>query len=356
MYHDRSDASTCSQDALCRAPEIRSVWRLGLREISLGARGIPKMSHLWLPLALLFQSDSTNDLRTELYTSFPLIVAVLCRVQFSILINDLSDSGADAAAGKKRWISLLPRPAACVIVLSFLVLGYAAVLLGSGSLRTILAYTVSVLLGMFYSLKPFRFKKRGALGLLVYALSATTIYVLVPWTWLDAGLWPLMFLVAAVGSDKWIQIHFHQVIDYSADLKHGTRTYAVHAGLDRARSTLKPASFTASLCLLGTTAYVVFLASHIVARAIVLLSLAAVMAASWVYTVRIRNRQTPNSSALVRELPWTYLGLTYLVFYVLPTLLFSFSAWQEPRIWILVVLSFLFLVCISMQSFRYQYR
>jgi hypothetical protein len=305
-------------------------------------------------LLLLF--DSTTDPKTALDRSFFLILAVLCKVQFSILINDLSDRRSDSAVGKKRWIGLLPGPVGYAIVFSFLAAGLAAVFLGGGSLRTTVAYTASVFLGLFYSLRPLRFKERGIAGLVVYMLSAMIIYVLVPWTWFEAELWPLIFLSAAVGSDKWIQIHFHQVVDYPADLKNGTRTYAVQAGLDRARSALRQAARITSLCLLSLTASIIVLASRALIQAIVLLTLAAAVAVSKIYTDRIKNHPFQRSSALVRELPWIYLGLSFLVFYVLPPVLFFYSARQEPRIWILVVFSLFFLVGMSRQSLRYQYR
>ncbi len=355
MNHDGSNVRESTEDAWRDTPRVRSIWKFGFREIIFGARGIPKMSHLWLPLALLFLSVPTTGLKTAFDNSLALILAVLCKVQFSILVNDLSDHRIDLAVGKKRWITFLPRPAGYMIVMLFLAAGLAAVFLGRGSLRTILAYTASVLLGLSYSLKPLRFKERGTLGLLAYTLSALMIYVLVPWTWFDAGLWQLIFLAVAVGSDKWIQIHFHQVADYPADLKSATRTYAVQAGLERARSSLKRASLIASFCLLSMIAYVIVLTSHSMILAIVLLALtAATIAVSKIYADRSKNPQSPSSSALTRELPWIYLGLTYLVFFVLPPVLFLFSALKEPRIWILVVFSLFSAAGTSWQSLRYQ--
>lgn len=354
MDNDRSEAWEVSEGALRGTPEVRSIWMLSLGEIFFGARGIPKMSHLWLPLALLF--DSTTQPKTAMDRSLFLILAVLCKVQFSILINDLSDRRFDSAVGKERWIGRLPGPVGYAIVFSFLAAGLVAVFLGGGSLPTTVAYMASVFFGLFYSLRPLRFKERGIAGLVVYSLSSVMIYVVVPWTWFDAGLWPLIFLSAAVGSDKWIQIHFHQVIDYRADVKNGTRTYALQAGLDRARSSLRQAARFSSLCMLSLIGFIVVFAGRALMQAIVLLALAAAVAVSKIYTDRTKNHPSPRSSALVRELPWIYLGLSFLVFYVLPPVLFFFSAQQERRLWILAVLSFLFLVGMSRQSLRYQYR
>ena len=312
------------------------------------------MSHLWLPLAVLFFPVPTTGLKTALNLSLPLILAVFCKVQFSILINDLGDRRTDLAAGKKRWITFLAKPVGYMIVMLFLAAGLVAVLLGRGSLLTILAYAASVLLGLSYSLRPLRFKERGALGLLAYMLSALLIYVLVPWTWFDAGLGQLIFLAAAVGSDKWIQIHFHQVVDYPADLKSGTQTYVVQAGPERARVSLKTAAFIAAFCLLSLTAYVIYVADNARIQVILLILGSATLIAAKIYTARSTRPQSPSSSALTEELPWTYLGLTYLVFFALPPVLFFFLALKETWIWILVLFSLFSAAGTSWQSLRYQ--
>ncbi len=352
-FHD-SNVRKSTGEACSNTTPVQSLWKFGLNEIIFGARGIPKMSHLWLPLALLLSSVPTTGLKTAFNSSLPLILAVFCKVQFSILINDLGDRRADLAAGKKRWITFLPERLGDIIVILFLAGGVIAVFLGRGSLPTILAYAASVLFGLSYSVRPLRFKERGILGLLIYALSALCIYVMVPWTWFNARLWQLIFLTAAVGSDKWIQIHFHQVVDYHADLKSGTRTYAVQAGLQRARSALKTAAFIATFCLLSATVYVIVLARDRGIRVVLLVLAAATIIASKVYTHRSKNPKSDSSSALTRELPWIYLGLTYLVFFALPPVLFLFFALKEPWIWALVAFSVFSAAGTSWQSLRYQ--
>ena len=349
------DSSALNQSVSHRAPEIQSTLTRGFSEIFGGARGISKMSHLWLPLSVLLISDSAMDLKTYPYRSLPLILAVFFRVQFSILANDLSDRQIDLTIGKNRWIGNLPRPVGFLVVLACLAFGLVAVILWSGSIGTTLAYVASALLAIAYSQKPFRFKERGILGLIVYALSSILIYVLVPWMWFNAEPWSLLFLVAAVGSDKWIQLHFHQIIDYPADLKTGTQTYAVQAGLIRARSSLKMASLITSLCLAAMTAYIAVIAGRAVVFIFVLIALIAGMILSRIYIAEMK-KQKVCSSTLVRELPWFYLGLTFIVFYALPLILFFFAAWQEPRMWILVAVALFFLASMSMQSHRYQYK
>lgn len=348
------DSSTRNQSISRGAPEIQSILTRSIREIFLGARGVSKMSHLWLPLSVLLFSDSAIDLKSDLYRSLPLILAVFVRVQFSILANDLSDRQMDLTVGKDRWISHLPRSIGFLVILVLLALGLAAVLLWSGSIRTTLVYIASALFALSYSQKPFRFKERGILGLIAYAISSILIYVLFPWMWFNAEPWALLFLAAAVGSDKWIQLHFHQIIDYSADSKTGTQTYAVQAGLSRARSSLKMASLITSICLAAMTAYIAVIAGRAAVFIIVLITLISGMILSRIYIAGMK-KQIECSSTLVRELPWFYLGLTFIVFYILPVILFLFAAWREPRMWGLVAVALFFLALMSMQSHRYQY-
>jgi hypothetical protein len=335
--------------------ELSSVWKWALKEIFGGPRGLTKMSHLWLPLALLLLSCSAPDLKTAFPRTLGLIFAVLCKVQFSILSNDLCDRREDQAAGKKRWIGFLPGPVGLMITSSLLAAGLTTVLLMGGSLRATLVYAGTILLGLFYSLKPLRFKERGIWGLLVYALSATMIFVLVPWTWFPSGPVLLIALLAAVMSDKWVQIHFHQVVDHAADLHRATRTYAVRAGLDRARSTLRHASFVASIMLLGMLGLVLFLASPAAPQLIAVLTIAAaVLAVSRAYAARANRGDSPTASILTRELPWFYLGLTYLLFCVLPPVLFFYLARREPWLLVPMILSLFSLLGISWQSSRYR--
>jgi len=344
------------QDALRPGSQSSSAWKawkFAAREIFFGPRGIIKMSHLWLPLSFILLGDEADGLKAAFGASLAIIIAVLAKVQFSIQVNDLSDRKRDQEAGKKRWVGFLSKPAGVLVAALFLTAGLTVVLLRAGSLQTILAYSATVLLAVAYSSRPLRFKERGALGLLVYALSATIIYVVVPWTWLGAGFWLLIVLAAAVGADKWVQIHFHQVDDYQADLKTETRTYAVQAGLGRARSSLKWASLIASLCMLGLVASVIFLVGRALGRAVIVLILGAVvLAAVKITTAKFKDRPWAGSSTFTRELPWIYLGLSTFTFFVLPPVLFFFSARQEPRLWIFVVLSLFSLAGNSWQFLR----
>lgn len=313
------------------------------------------MSHLWLPLLLIILSSSVSDLKTNSISALYLFFIVLCKVMFSIQINDICDKKEDDAAGKMRWVGYLPKYMGIIISILLIVTGLSTVILASGSIKVILSYTATILLGLFYSLRPVRFKERGIWGLFVYALAATIIYVLVPWTWFDSNLILLIFLFFTVMSDKWVQLNFHQIVDYHADLKNGTQTYAVRVGLKRTRSILQLASLFASFSILSVLVYATFFViEEKMLQIIILVMSIATVAASGIH-VKILNKKTQNSSDLVKELPWLYLGLTYLLFCVIPPVGFMFLALKEPLMWIIVVLSALSLLGISLHSIRYKY-
>ena len=65
----------------------------------------------------------------------------------------------------------------------------------------------------------------------------------------------MALLVAAVFSDKWVNLHFHQIVDHQSDSSAQTRTYAVEVGPERARQTLLPLAYLSSLIMLATLAY-----------------------------------------------------------------------------------------------------
>ncbi|HWR97373.1 MAG TPA: UbiA family prenyltransferase [Candidatus Methanoperedens sp.] len=333
----------------------RGAWPAALFETVFGARGVAKMSHLWLPCALILAVAPGEAAKAGLVGVLLLTVAVLCKVQFSILVNDLSDREDDRAAGKRRWVASLPPRVGGAVVAAVLAAGFLAVFLG-GRPWALVAYAASALLGLAYSVRPCRCKERGAAGLAVYALSATLVYVVVPWAWLGARPAPVLIALVAVGLDKVVQILFHQVVDHAADLERGTSTYAVRVGLDRARATLRRAVALTCVALAGLVGFVLRESFASPARLFALLALAAVvLAASRWHAGRSRAAAGARSTALVRELPWSYLGLAYLAFHALPPVILALAAGEDRGLWTLALLSGLTLVVVSGQSLRYRH-
>jgi hypothetical protein len=334
---------------------VTSIWKYALGEILLGQRGITKISHLWLPLATILLSGSVSDLEAGFYGSIGLFFVVLFKVMFSIQVNDLCDRREDKAVGKERWISHLPLPLGVFISTALAAAGFTIIIFASGSIPVALSYTASILFGLFYSLPPGRFKERGIWGLIVYALAATTIYVLVPWVWFESSLVVLGLLFLTVFLDKWVQVHFHQVVDYQADLKNRTQTYAVKVGLARTRKTLRMASLFASFSMGCLLVYIIFFVMPSTFQKIAILGFGtAIIAGSGLY-VRTAKKKAARTSDLARELSWMYLGLTYFVFGVFPPVGFLLLAFKEPLLGIPAALSALSLLGLSWHSIRYKY-
>jgi len=76
------------------------------------------------------------------------------------------------------------------------------------------------------------------------------------------------------------------------------------------------------------------------------------ISASGLY-VRIISKKFKTSTELTERLPWTYLGLSYVLFYVIPPLLLFMLALREPEMWVLVTLSSLSLLGVSINFFFY---
>jgi hypothetical protein len=87
---------------------------------------------------------------------------------------------------------------------------------------------------------------------------------------------------------------------------------------------------------------------------VVLMSVAVV--ASCAAYVRVGKERPRGATALVSELPWIYLALTYLLFCALPPLGFLLLAFDEPLIWPLAFLCGLSSLGLSVQLLRYEYR
>lgn len=334
------------------APESQPLWREIVRQTIWGKRGLSKTGTLWLPIACIL-SASVGPRRQDVWLDCVLLFAAsVCRTQGLILANDLADRGEDTAAGKSRWVLRVPPPAAIAVVILLLASGAAMMFTAAAPLHASVAYLLAVALGLIYSLPPFRFKARSHAGLVVYAASCAAAYAILPWVWL-AGTQPaLAVLLPAVFLDRWVNLHFHQVIDYDGDTAANTRTYAVAAGLTRARHTLVWAARLASLALAAVLA---FLATAMPLSAAPLPAIAAAVALGAAVHAQAARRR-PGASSLIREVPSHYLGLTFALFRVLPVLLLARLAWGDAMMWIPAALAAVTSLLESAASLRYRYQ
>jgi hypothetical protein len=274
--------------------------------------------------------------------------AAYCRTLASILGNDLADRAEDSAAGKDRWILDVPPAVGIGVVAGLACLGTLIVGLASSDSATVVAYVAAVALGLAYSVRPIRFKERGLLGLVTYSLSGALAYAAVPWLWLggEAGLGAV--LAGAVFLDKWVNLHFHLVVDYEADRERGGGSYNVVVGLARTRRTLQLASILASIALLAALGG---LGRQQPVLSILGLALAAAVGA---YARVARSRK--GASTLVRELPCHYLALAYVLFWTMPPILLARLAFDAPMLWIPTALAACLLLLQTSHVAQYRYQ
>ena len=311
--------------------ERSSLWKHIARESLLGNRGLTKAVMVFLPWAVILTlREGEPSSGGDAAGFFRMLFAVVCWILVCILANDIADRREDRTAGRERWIGRLPLPAAGLVVLALFGAGLAAVPGFRASSGTVPAYIAASAFGLLYSVKPFHFKKRGAWGILFYSLAGTAAYAVMPWAWMGAAPVVLAALAPAVFLDKWVNIHFHQVIDYESDLRLEVRTYSVRAGLGRARKTLRFASGLAALWFAGVTVFISVMLSFgwmvIIPSAAILVVLGGAR-----YSVSSK-RKGRTDMPLVRELPFLYLGLSYALFRVIPLILIVRLVLRDPAL------------------------
>ena len=334
----------------------RSLLLQALRQVFLERRGILKMGQVWLPLSLILFSGTrlAPGPHAELHASLFFLYAVVSKGLATILINDLTDREIDRRAGKERWITSLPSPAGIMIPVLLLASGFPALLLAGGGLFVLASFTATVALGILYSLKPVRFKERGFWGPLAYTLSAAILHALVPWALFHPAFWLLPLLFIVVTGEKFVQMLFHQVLDFDSDREEKVGSFAVRAGREKAGRTLRLILIFA----LAADAVLLVCALFLVAKKqltfLWLLGPACLLAvcAAGLYA-KVISKKAGASTALTERLPWPYLGISYVIFYLLPPLLFLILSLRRQEMWTLTALSSLWLLGISFNIFRY---
>lgn len=179
---------------------------------------------------------------TVIYYNYPLqsaimqilllLAAVIVGAVYVSVVNDVTDIKSDLAAGKSNSMAKVPSPVRGVLL--------AAILAGSlffswllyPDLKSIFFYNMAYLVFSLYSIRPFRFKERGLLGVACDAMgahlfpalliTANLIYFMevqgqLLW-YLAIAFWSFIYGVRGI---LWHQFH-----DRDNDLKSGTKTFA----------------------------------------------------------------------------------------------------------------------------------
>lgn len=332
--------------------EALPLWRQIGRQSVWGPRGLTKAGSVWLALAVALSLKPAAQLQGLWLVCVLVFIAAACRTVASILINDLADRLDDRGTGKDRWIARLSPRVGAAVVAGVFGAGLLVIAASRAPWGALAAYCGAAALAILYSASPFRLKARGPCGLWAYGACCVLGYVVLPWAWLRSDWRALAVVAAAVFLDKWVMVHFHQVVDYAADRERGRATYVVRVGLARARRTLHWAAALASVAMLVVLGY---LAAELPTSGVVVVAASGGVAALAAAYRWLARRRTSLASALVCELPGHYLGLTFAVFRILPLLLLARLAIEEPTLWVPAVVAGALMLIESWRSARYRY-
>lgn len=181
-----------------------------------------KIPSLFVPLLLFYYYEgASGDCTKVLFLYF---IYLMFSFSFGYAVNDYSDREEDAIVGKRNIMGELSETQ-CSLILLILLCGCIPFGIICNNPVIIPIYIFVYFWGAAYSIRPFRFKERGALGLfecaiaqrmfpmfpiLAYSLK-TTRYVI---------LWGSITFFAGM---RYILIH--QVLDLENDRRSGTRTF-----------------------------------------------------------------------------------------------------------------------------------
>lgn len=166
------------------------------------------------------------------------LLGIIIGAAYVSILNDLTDLKEDEASGKKNRLSKLPVWLRFFLILFSVALGVLFAYWFIADPLSFVFYLASWIVFGLYSIPPFRFKKRGILGVLadacgahlfptLFLLSSTIHFFLLQadWFWFSiVAIWSLMYGLRG--------ILWHQFFDRENDLKIGINTYASNKNPD----------------------------------------------------------------------------------------------------------------------------
>jgi hypothetical protein len=161
-----------------------------------------------------------------------IIVALVVGAIYVSIINDITDIDDDAACGKTNRMTNVSMTNRKLLVIAFLLLGAIAMCYYYPDILSMSLYALSWIAFSFYSIPPFRFKKRKLLGLCADAFGSSlfpSLFIIarlcfvakapIPIIWfIVVGIWSLLFGLRG--------ILWHQYNDRKNDFKSGIHTLA----------------------------------------------------------------------------------------------------------------------------------
>lgn len=146
------------------------------------------------------------------------------------IANNISDISQDLLVGKKVVNPKIQRTIFIVLIILLLVFSIHYIV----DMASFLIIIFSFFLGVSYSKRPFRFKERGLLGIIVGGISQRILPLLpIAYYWkVTPSIW-LFFCVLFFISSR--QMIVHQIKDYQNDLDSHTNTFVTNIGISTSK-------------------------------------------------------------------------------------------------------------------------
>ncbi|MBA7519512.1 hypothetical protein ES705_11591 [subsurface metagenome] len=271
---------------------------------------------------------------------------------YGYLINDLGDIELDKLHGKDNTFKDDSKVKSFLIVLIFLMLSIISSLPFTGNPFFLTLFISWLCIATAYSVKPFRLKERGKVGLIFVVMAQRVLPALLIFSafkhyeWIDVLVFTFYIFFRGLSSDL-----NHQLEDYQKDAGTETDTYAVKAGFKKAhkifRLSLEIEKGLFIICLL----IIFFKLKNLQLFGIplilpVLLVYLLFYVLTWMKIIKHGVKISPNPFTSGRNDIFQFIYHPFptiiLPFYILFLLLF--------KNWIFIILLIFFIICRKMYS------
>ncbi len=184
-------------------------------------------------LLLMLLSIDTNYF---IYFLFSIIIQIFL-LAYTFVVNDVGDREIDIKAGKIKQIQRYSKKK-IALILSVLAGGSLFIPLWFGSFFIKVVSIATFLLLTFYSLKPFRFKERGILGILVADGAQRSALLLIFGLFISAQPLFIAFFMGWLFLIGFQDELNHQLMDTDADETSGAHTWIQQVGYEYGKSVL----------------------------------------------------------------------------------------------------------------------
>ena len=159
---------------------------------------------------------------------------------YGYLVNDFADKELDALHDKENTFEDDSKFKAGLIVLLFLAMGVSCGLHFLSNHLFLPLWVLWILIATFYSLRPFRLKERGTVGLIFVVIAQRVLPILIIFAafehfeMVDVVVFTAYIFFRGLSSDV-----NHQLEDYQNDVRTSTATFAIRTGIAKVKSLLR---------------------------------------------------------------------------------------------------------------------